>query len=167
MNIQLRPWQNGDEASLVENANNYKIWINLKDVFPHPYTLMNAYEWINFAKSQALIKAIVIDGKAVGGIGLYPQNDIYSKNAELGYWLGEAYWGKGIVSAAIKEMLEIGFQNPNLHRIFASVMAYNQASMRVLEKAGFCHEATLKQSIFKDGKLVDETIWAILKDDFA
>ena len=163
---QLRSWKSGDEESLVEHANNRNVWINLRDIFPHPYTQRDAYEWINFAKDQNLIKAIEVEGKAVGGIGLYIKDDIYARNAEIGYWLGEAFWGKGIVSEAVKEMVALAFKNQQIHRIYASVFAHNKTSMHILAKAGFKEESILKESVLKDGKFVDEHIWALLRNEF-
>ncbi|WP_337041864.1 GNAT family N-acetyltransferase [Emticicia sp. 17c] len=160
MDYILRQWQSGDEKSLAEQANNYKIWRNLKDIFPHPYTLADAYEWIKIAQDSAANFAIVVDAKAVGGIGILLKEDIYQKNAEIGYWLGEAYWGNNIISTAITDVVNYTFANYPVHRIYAGVFEYNAASMRVLEKAGFIKEAILRQSLLKEGKLYDEHIYA-------
>jgi RimJ/RimL family protein N-acetyltransferase len=160
MNFFLRKWQSGDEQSLVENANNYNIWKNMKDVFPHPYTITDAYEWINIAADSAENFAIEVNSKAVGGIGVLLKDDIYRKNAEIGYWLGEAYWGNKIISTAIMDVVKYTFANYDIHRIYAGVFEYNVASMRVLEKAGFVKEAVLKKSLTKEGKLFDEHIYA-------
>lgn len=158
-NYTLRQWQAGDEKSLAENANNHKIWKNLKDVFPHPYTLTDAYEWIKIAADVQANFAIEVKGKAVGGIGILLKNDIYKKNAEIGYWLGEAYWGQGIISAAINEVTDYTFKNFDIFRIYAGVFEYNLASMRVLEKAGFHQEAVLKNALVKEDELFDEHIF--------
>lgn len=155
----LRQWQAGDEKSLFENANNYKVWRNLKDIFPHPYTLTDAYEWIKIAEDSPHTFAIEVRGKAVGGIGILLKDDIYKKNAEIGYWLGESYWGQGIISAAITEIVDFTFRKYDVNRIFAGVFEYNIASMRVLEKVGFEKEAILKQSLYKEGKFYDEHIY--------
>lgn len=151
----LRQWQSGDEESLTKNANNYNIWRNLKDIFPHPYTIKDAHGWVKIAQNSPETFAIVVDNEAVGGIGILLKDDIYQKNAEIGYWLGEAHWSKGIISSAITEIIEYTFKNYDVHRIYAGVFEYNLASMRVLEKAGFHKEAILKQSLFKEGKLYD------------
>lgn len=163
-NFTLRKWRVGDEASLAALANNHKIWINLKDVFPHPYTLADAYEWVNFAQKEAQNYAIEYDGKAVGGIGLLFKDDIYRKNAEIGYWLGEPYWGLGIVTEAINQVVQNAFAQYEINRIYAGVFEYNPASMRVLEKAGFEKEAILKKSLIKDGKLYDEHIYVKFRE---
>ncbi|MFN3849048.1 MAG: GNAT family N-acetyltransferase [Spirosomataceae bacterium] len=163
-NFILRKWQAGDEASLAALANNHKIWINLKDVFPHPYTLADAHDWVKFAHNQAENYAIEYEGKAVGGIGLLFKDDIYRKNAEIGYWLGEPYWGLGIISETIKQVVNHAFAQYEINRIYAGVFEYNPASMRVLEKAGFEKEAILKKSLVKEGKLYDEHIYVKFRD---
>jgi [ribosomal protein S5]-alanine N-acetyltransferase len=159
---KLRNWQSGDEASLAKAANNYKVWRNLKDIFPHPYTLADAYEWVKLAHNQPLTFAIEVEGNAAGGIGVLSKEDIYRTSAEIGYWLSEAHWGKGIITNALNEVVKITFENDHIHRIYAGVFEYNLASMRVLEKAGFIKEAILKQSIIKEGKLYDEHIYSRL-----
>ncbi len=160
MNFFLRKWQEGDESSLAEQANNYRIWRNLKDIFPHPYTIIDACEWVKIARHSHENFAIQVENKAVGGIGILLKEDIYRQNAEIGYWLGEAYWGKGIISAAIAEVTEYAFANYNIHRIYAGVFEYNTGSMRALQKAGYEKEAVLKKSLFKEGQLYDEHIYA-------
>ncbi len=160
MNFILRRWQSGDEKSLAENANNYQVWKNLKDAFPHPYTIADAYEWINIASDSAESFAIEVEGKAVGGIGILLKGDIYRKNAEIGYWLGEPYWGNKIISTAIVDIVNYTFANYDIHRIYAGVFEYNIPSMKVLKKAGFEKEAILKKSLTKEGKLYDEHIYA-------
>lgn len=161
LEVSLRKWQAGDEESLVENANNANIVANLRDIFPHPYTLEDAKFWVKLVQNDATNFAIEVDGKAVGGIGILLKEDIHRKNSEIGYWLGEAYWGKGIISASVKEMVDYTFKNYDIHRIYAGIFEYNIASMRVLEKAGFQKEAILKKSLFKNGKLWDEHIYAL------
>lgn len=160
----LRQWQSGDEESLMKNANNYNIWRNLKDIFPHPYTIEGAHGWIKIAQKSPEAFAIVIDNEAVGGIGILLKDDIYRKNAEIGYWLGEAHWGKGIMSSAIIEIVDYTFKNYDIHRIYAGVFEYNLVSMRVLEKAGFHQEAVLKQSLFKENQFYDEYIFVKFRE---
>ncbi len=157
--FRLRKWQIEDVESLTENANNYKIWRNLKDVFPHPYTLADAHDWIKFVANEPCNFAIEVDKKAVGGIGILFKNDVYRKSAELGYWLGEKYWNQGIISQSIPKITTFVFDNYEINRIYAGVFEYNLASMKVLEKAGFKKEAILKKSICKEGKLYDEHIY--------
>lgn len=163
-NHLLRQWQAGDEDSLYENANNYKIWRNLKDIFPYPYTLADAHEWVKMTKTSSETFAIVVNEKAVGGIGILLKDDIYRKNAEIGYWLGEPHWGKGIMSWAIIEMVNYTFKHYDVNRIYAGIFEYNQASMKALEKAGFHQEAILKKSLLKEGQLYDEHIFVKFRE---
>lgn len=164
--FELRQWQWGDEQSLVKHANNINIWNNVRNYFPHPYTIQHAYEWVNMVKDDPLNFAIIVNDEAVGGISLVQQEDIYAKNAEIGYWLGEEFWGQGIITEAIKKVAEIGFNTTDIHRIYAGIFDYNLASQRVLEKAGFHHEATLKKSIFKNGEFWDELVFVMRKSQF-
>jgi RimJ/RimL family protein N-acetyltransferase len=161
----LREWRKGDESSLVRHANNYKVWRNLRDRFPHPYTIADAEWWIGHAGGQTPVRsfAIVVDRAAVGGIGLEMNTDVYRRSAEIGYWLGEEYWGLGIATEAVLAVVDYGFQTFDIHRIFAGVFERNSASMRVLEKAGFKQEARLIKAITKEGQTMDEFIYAIVK----
>jgi RimJ/RimL family protein N-acetyltransferase len=163
MKIKLRPWNIEDAESLVENANNFEIARFMSDAFPYPYTIENAKNFIAFATKDEPIHifAIEIDGKAVGGIGIHPQVDIMKKNAELGYWLGEKYWGKGIISKAIREIIPWAFNTYDITRIYARPFGSNMVSQKVLEKAGFVLEARIKENIFKNGVYLDELIYAI------
>ncbi len=163
MEIKLRPWKIEDADSLVENANNFDIARFMSDAFPNPYTLEDAKNFIAFATKDEPIHifAIEIDGQAVGGIGIHPQADIMKKNAELGYWLGEKYWGKGIISKAIREIIPWAFNTYDITRIYARPFGSNMASQKVLEKAGFVLEARIKENIFKNGEYLDELIYAI------
>jgi ribosomal-protein-alanine N-acetyltransferase len=166
---RLRHWRRGDEASLVQHANNRNVWRNLRDMFPHPYTLAHAEEWLQRQAGQpeSLDFAIEVDGQACGGIGLHPQTDVARRSAEIGYWLGEAYWGRGIVSEAVKAVSAYGLAAPHLDlvRIYAHVFAWNPASMRVLEKAGFVREAVIRRAVTKDGETIDEVLYALVKDE--
>ncbi|TAF94510.1 MAG: N-acetyltransferase [Cytophagia bacterium] len=154
---KLRRWQRGDEASLVKYANNYDIWRNVRDGFPHPYTWENAHEWIKICEREetATVLAIEINGEAVGGVGIVPQKDIYRKNAEIGYWLGEPFWGRGIMTAAVVEMCAYAFAHFDIQRLYAGVFEYNIASMHVLKKAGFEQTSVFKKWLFKEGKFWD------------
>ena len=165
MSFTLRKWSESDAESLVSNANNFNIAKFMTDGFPHPYTIDNAIKFIDFAMNteSAKIFAIDVNGMAVGGIGLHSQHDIMRKNAELGYWLGEKHWGKGIITTAISQMVEFGFSNLEITRIYARPFHTNLASQRVLEKAGFIHEASLSKTIFKNGEYLDEYIYSIRK----
>ena len=162
---RVRPWRTGDETSLVHHANNPKIWQNVRDAFPHPYTMGDAIEWIKIAGSADPLTnfAIQVDESAVGGIGIVLNSDIYRRSAELGYWLGEEYWGRGVVSEAARAVSEWAFSNFDLCRIHAGVFEWNPASARVLEKAGFQLEARLKKAVTKQGRTGDELVYAITR----
>lgn len=163
MNIQLRPWQKDDLGRLVDLANNPKIAANLMDRFPHPYTTESGENFINMALSghPVSVLAITLEEDVVGGIGIHPQMDVYRKNAELGYWLAEEYWGRGIITEAIKLIIPYAFDNFDINRIYARPFGGNIASQKVLEKNGFHLEATLKGTFFKNGQYLDELIYGI------
>lgn len=163
----LRPWQIGDENSLCKNADNKKIWDQLRDQFPHPYTLKDAEAWLEMQIAQSPVTnfAIEVEGLAVGGIGLIPGKDVSRVSAEMGYWLGENYWGQGIISEAVLGIVNYGFETLNFSRIFAEVFASNAGSMKVLEKNGFVKEAVFKNAIIKNGKIIDTHCFAIWPKD--
>lgn len=162
---RLRPWLPGDEASLVRHANNRNVWRNLRNAFPHPYTVADAKQWIQIANPSPPITnfAIIVEGSAVGGIGLVLKDDVFRRSAEIGYWLGEEFWGRGIVTEALREVTEYAFATFDLCRIYAGVFDWNPGSMRVLEKAGYEFECRLRKSITKDGETIDELIYATLR----
>ena len=163
MEFQLRPFSLSDLEDLVKHANNFNISKNLTDRFPHPYTPENGREFIEMTLGMEPVSvfAITIENKVVGGIGLHPQADVQRMNAELGYWLAEPFWGKGIAPRAIAQMVEFGFKNLNINRIFARPFGSNLASQRVLEKAGFALEARFEKTLIKNGLLEDELVYAV------
>lgn len=163
--IQLRPWQISDCESLVENANDIEVARYLTNKFPHPYTLAHAREFIQFANSAMPVHifAIVLHNTAIGGIGIHPQDDVMKKNAEIGFWLGRAYWGKGIMSGVIPHILAFAFENYDITRVYARVFGNNIASQRVVEKAGFTKEAVLSKTIYKNDAFLDEIIYGYRK----
>ena len=165
MEIKLRPWELSDLTSLVKYANNPKIAGNMTDAFPSPYTEESGRAFISMAQKgvSAYLMAIEVEGEAVGGIGIHRQSDIMRKNAELGYWLAEPFWGQGIITAAIKDMVAYGFSHFEFTRIFARPFGNNVASQKVLQKAGFTLEATFEKTLIKNGELQDELIYAIRK----
>lgn len=167
IDIILRPWQPTDVDSLVEHANNLNVARFLQNQFPFPYTREQGLKFIERVSnaSPAHIFAIEVEGKAVGGIGIHPQSDIFCKNAELGYWLGEKYWGRGIITTAVEKTIPLAFETCDINRIFARPFGNNPASARVLEKAGFVLEARLKNTIFKFGEYLDELIYAYRKPE--
>ena len=158
----LRPWRETDLASLVKYAGNPRIAQFMTNAFPHPYTEQDGREFLAIAIGNPGLRAIDVDGEAVGSIGIFPQTDIHKRNAEMGYWLAEPFWGRGIMTRAVREMVEYGFEVfPDVTRIFARPFSTNPASHRVLEKAGFTLEARLKDALYKNGAYMDELIFAI------
>jgi len=166
MDFKLRPWDMNDLQSLVKHANNPKIAGNLTNKFPYPYTEENGRDFIAFATSNMPyhVMAIEVEGNAVGGIGIHPQTDVSCKNAELGYWLAEPFWGKGIITGAIKQMIAYGFDNFDITRIYARPFGTNVASQRVLEKTGFVLEGRFEKTLFKNGEFLDELIYAVRRN---
>ena len=166
MQYKLRPWQKDDLDNLLIFADNSKIASFMTNKFPHPYTRQAGEAFIAFAMqgSPTHIFAIEVDGNAAGGIGIHPSSDIESKNAEMGYWLAEPYWGQGIITKAVKQMVEYGFENFDINRIFARPFGTNIASQKVLEKAGFVLEASFEKTYFKNGEYLDELVYAVRKN---
>lgn len=165
MEFTLRAWKGNDVDALVRHANNPNIAKFLTDQFPHPYTAKDGEEFILRATREHPRKMLAIDvsGEAVGSIGVFPQTDIHSMNAEMGYWLSEEYWGNGIMTRAVRQMVKYGFETFEINRIYARPFGTNTASHRVLEKAGFVLEARFKETILKNGETLDELVYAIRK----
>lgn len=163
--MNLRPWTLADAENLAKYANNPNVARFLTNAFPHPYTIENAKSFIEMVASQnpTSLFAIDVDGEAVGSIGLHAQSDIMCKNMELGYFLGEPFWGKGIITEAVKQIVDYGFQHFDITRIYARPYGNNPASQKVLEKAGFTLEARIEKNIYKNGEFLDELIYAIRK----
>lgn len=165
-NFQLRKWKTDDIESVAKHANNKKIADNLRNVFPYPYTLNDAERYVNFCidsgEEYQCCRAIVVNGEAVGSIGIFIKDDVYCKSGEIGYWLGEEFWGKGIMSQAIKEICEVAFKNYDIVRIYAEPFARNVGSRRALEKAGFKLEGILEKSVYKNGEIGDSCIYALI-----
>jgi RimJ/RimL family protein N-acetyltransferase len=160
----VRSWQMGDVASLVAHANNRKIWLNLRDRFPHPYTAHDGRTFLRTTRkmSPETLFAIAVDGAAVGGVGFMLQHDVDRMSAEVGYWLGEPFWGRGITTEALVAVTRYAIEQHGLTRIFAVPFAYNTASCRVLEKAGYVLEARLRRSAIKDGHIMDQFQYAFI-----
>ena len=166
----LRPFVVADAASVASVANDRRIWLQLRDLFPHPYHLADAEAWISHVRSSdpphAL--AIVVDDRAVGAVGLELMADINRRSAEIGYWLGAAYWGRGIATDAVTLVTDWAFRALRLLRIlriFAQPFAGNVASRRVLEKAGYALEGIMWRSAVKDGAVLDQCMYARLSPD--
>ncbi|MBN1927805.1 MAG: GNAT family N-acetyltransferase, partial [Prolixibacteraceae bacterium] len=150
-NVSIRPFRKSDAPRLAELANNKKIFDNLRDGFPHPYTLADAEKFIEIFQDQKPVQvfAIEYEGEYAGNIGLHVGEDVYRKSAEIGYFLGEPYWNKGIMTKAVKLIVEYGFKHLDIVRIYTGVFDYNHASQKVLEKCGFTKEAVFKKAIYK------------------
>ena len=165
----VRDWDAADEAALVKYADNRKVWRNLMDQFPHPYTHIAAREWLRRApKEQPRVNfAIASAEEAIGGIGLKLLQDVAHRSAEVGYWLGEPHWGKGIATAAVRSFSEWAFEQSGLglERLFAGVFGWNGPSMRVLEKAGYVQEGRFRRHVFKDGEFTDLVVFGRVRDE--
>ena len=166
VSCRLRPLRRGDEESLTLQANNRKVWLNLRDPFPHPYTRADAEQWIKATAAEGLPShlAVEVGGEVVGGIGLRFEPDRATRTAEVGFWLGEPFWGRGIMTESVRAFTEYAFATFGLRRIFARVFEWNPASMRVLEKSGYAREDRLPKSVTKDGKTIDEMLFAMTRD---
>jgi len=166
-NVILRELEEKDVVAIAALANNSKIAINLRDKFPQPYLIEDAKWFVNFAKNESSDHRFAIEyqGSFCGIIGLHIKEDVYRKNLELGYWLGEPFWGKGIVTKAIGLICGYGFQNLDCNRIYAGVFEFNPASMKILEKNGFVKEGVLRQSIYKNNRFWDEHKFGLVRDD--
>ncbi len=159
---EIRPWRREDATALVNYANNRQVWLNLRDGFPYPYTLADAQAFLERASNlnRMTLAAIATQGEAIGGIGLSINQDVHRLTAEMGYWLGEPFWGRGIMSETVARFADYGFEQLGLVRIYAEPFAYNRASCRVLEKAGFELEGRLRCSVIKDGQIWDQFLYA-------
>jgi [ribosomal protein S5]-alanine N-acetyltransferase len=158
----LRPWRLADKAELVRLANNRKVWRNMTHTFPHPYTEVDAELWLEIAASPgaSIQLAIEVEGHPAGGIGAIAGEGIYASTAQFGYWLGEAYWGRGIATAAATALASRIGGEGLFARLEAQVFEWNPASMRVLEKAGFRRDAVLRCAATKDGQLIDTVLYS-------
>jgi [ribosomal protein S5]-alanine N-acetyltransferase len=165
-NCSVRSYTLSDAESLAKYADNRKVWLNLRDGFPHPYSVDNAVDFITRAtgaKPETNF-AICVDDKAVGGIGFLLHSDVERISAELGYWLGEPFWGKGVTSEAVKAVTLYAVQEHDLKRVYAVPYSGNSSSARVLEKAGYVLEGVMRKSAIKDGKIVDQLLYAYVTD---
>jgi len=163
----LRPLRPDDSVRLAELANNPKVAVNLRDGFPHPYTLVDAEKFISTFSVQEpqQIFAIEYKGEYAGNIGLHKATDVYRLSAEIGYFLGEPFWNKGIMTKAVNLICDYGFENLDIIRIHAGIFEFNPASMRVLEKCGFKKEAVFEKAIIKNGKICSEHRYVKLLTD--
>jgi len=161
---RIRDWQPADKPALVRLANDRAVWRNLTHLFPHPYTDASADEWFAILAGlrEVTYWAIEVDGALAGGIGLELGEGVHVRRARLGYWLGQPFWGRGIATAAVRAVTAFALPAWSLCRIEAAVFAWNPASARVLEKAGFTREGVLRRSVFKDGQVIDSILYALV-----
>jgi ribosomal-protein-alanine N-acetyltransferase len=157
----LRDWMRTDAESLARHANNLRIVATMRDAFPCPYTLDDAHRFITTATGRTpnLLLAIDRDGEAVGGIGIHPLGDVKRRSAEIGYWVSESLWGRGIATDAVRSLVPVAFEKFDIVRLQAGIFSNNPASMRVLEKCGFIREAIHRSAITKQGVLLDEVVY--------
>jgi len=158
----VRSFVRADAASLARHADNRAVWRNLRDAFPHPYRLADARRFLRGAigRDPETVFAIEVEGQAAGGIGFRLHDDVERVSAELGYWLGEPFWGRGIATEAVRAVTGLAFARHGLTRVYALPFEWNAASCRVLEKAGFVLEARLRKSAIKDGRVLDQFLYA-------
>jgi RimJ/RimL family protein N-acetyltransferase len=160
--IKVRSWHKGDLKALLRHANNPKIAANLRDQFPNPYTRRDGIEFLEYAQSQEPECSFAIEytGEAAGGVGFQMGRDIARTSAEMGYWLSEEFWGRGIATRAVTAMSDWAFENYAITRVFAMTFAHNAGSIRVLEKAGFERECVMRRSAIKNGIVLDQILFA-------
>ena len=167
MNCVLRKWRASDAKDLAAALNNEKILNNLRDGLPFPYAEQDAADYISAMlasdANDTFAYAITVNDRAIGSIGAFRQSNIHRQTAELGYYLAEEYWGRGIMTDAIRQLCGIVFETTEILRIFAEPFSYNTGSRRVLEKAGFCYEGTMKSNAVKNGKVLDMTLYSLTR----
>ena len=160
----VRSWRTSDAESLLRHANNRNIWLNLRDAFPHPYTKHDARAYIRSVRERTpeTTFAIAVEDDAVGSVGFVLRTDVERVSAEIGYWLAEPFWGRGIATEALAALTQYAIVAHGLTRIYALPFAWNLASCRVLEKAGYVLEARLRRSAIKDGEITDQMQYAYI-----
>lgn len=169
MKCRIRKWKLSDTKDLTAALSNKKVQDNLRDGLPYPYTEQDGKEFISAMLSadenETFAFAITVDDMVIGSIGIFRQGNIHRKTAELGYYIAEEYWGKGIMTEAVKQICEYVFANSDIIRIYAEPFAYNIASCRVLEKVGFQYEGTLRSNAVKNSKVIDMKMYSLLKEE--
>ena len=170
MKCRIRKWELSDTKDLAAALSNKKVQDNLRDGLPYPYTEQDGKEFISAMLSadenETFAFAIMVDDKVVGSIGIFRQGNIHSQTAELGYYIAEEYWDKGIMTEAVKQICEYVFGDSDIIRIYAEPFAYNIASCRVLEKVGFQYEGTLRSNAVKNGKVIDMKMYSLIKEEY-
>lgn len=167
MNCRIRKWELTDAKDLAKTLSNTKIQDNLRDGLPYPYTEQDGIAYISAMLSadenDTFAFAITVEEKAVGSIGVFRQSNIHRQTAEMGYYIAEEYWGQGMMTEAVKQVCRYVFEKSDIIRIYAEPFAYNAASCRVLEKAGFQYEGTLRKNAVKNGKIIDMKMYSLLR----
>ena len=169
MKCRIRKWELSDAKDLAAALSNKKVQDNLRDGLPYPYTEQDGKEFISAMfsadENETFAFAITVDNMVLGSIGIFRQGNIHRQTAELGYYIAEEYWGKGIMTEAVKQICEYVFANSDIIRIYAEPFAYNIASCRVLEKVGFQYEGTLRSNAVKNSKVIDMKMYSLLKEE--
>ena len=169
MKCKIRKWKLTDAKDIAVALSNKKIQDNLRDGLPYPYSEQDGIDFISSMLSanedETFAFAITLDDKAIGSIGVFRQQNIHRQTAEMGYYIAEEYWGKGIMTDAVKQICEYVFENSDILRIYAEPFAYNTGSCRVLEKAGFQYEGTLRNNAVKNGKVIDMKMYSLLREE--
>lgn len=167
--VTIRKFRRSDKIRMAEIANNEKVAVNLRDAFPFPYTPEHAEKFISMCLRMKPYQVFAIEygGEYVGNIGLHRQDDVYRRTAELGYFIGEPYWHKGITPRAVNLICDYGFRELDIIKIYSGVFSFNKASQRVLEKCGFTLEAVLKAAVIKNEKICDEYRYAKILSPYA
>ena len=169
MNCKIRKWELSDARGLATFLSNKKIQDNLRDGLPYPYTEQDGKEFISSMlaadENDTFAFAITVNGKVIGSIGAFRQGNIHRQTAELGYYIAEEYWGKGIMTEAVKQLCDYVFSHTDIIRIYAEPFSYNIGSCRVLEKAGFQYEGTLRSNALKNGNVLDMKMYSKLKTE--
>lgn len=167
MICKIRKWELSDATDLAAALSNKKVQDNLRDGLPYPYTEQDGTDYISAMLSadenETFAFAITVNEKVVGSIGIFRQGNIHRQTAELGYYIAEEYWGKGIMTEAVRQICAYVFEKSDIIRIYAEPFAYNTASCRVLEKAGFQYEGTLRSNAVKNGEVIDMKMYSLLK----
>jgi [ribosomal protein S5]-alanine N-acetyltransferase len=157
----VREWRAADLSALVRHANDRSVWMHLRDRFPHPYLEEDGRVFLDHLAKQnpSRVWAIEVEGEAVGGVGIELFGDVERVSGEIGYWLGQAHWGRGVMSEVVRAVTTEAFRLFGLTRIFALPFADNLGSIRVLEKAGYSLEGRMPQSAIKEGRIRDQLMF--------
>jgi len=170
MKCRIRKWELSDARDLAAALSNKKVQDNLRDGLPYPYTVQDGKDYISVMLAEdengTFAFAITVDNIVIGSIGIFRQGNIHRQTAELGYYIAEEYWGKGIMTEAVRQICKYVFSESDIIRIYAEPFSYNAASCRVLEKAGFQCEGTLRSNAVKNGKVIDMKMYSLLREEY-